>query len=38
MKQYCNYEIGFELLLYNAAFTIVGLLCLLKKQNHAINQ
>ena len=38
MKQYCSYEIGFELLLYNAAFTIVGLLCLLKKQNHAINQ
>lgn len=30
-KQYFSYEIGFELLLYNAAFTIVGLLCLHKR-------
>lgn len=28
MKEYCAYEIGFELLLYNAAFTVLGLLLL----------
>ena len=37
MKAWCGYTIGFELLLYNAAFTIVGL-CLLRlpgRQNQA---
>lgn len=32
MAEYFGYTIGFELLLYNAAFTIVGLLLLLKPQ------
>ncbi len=31
MKQYLSYEIGFELLLYNAAFTVMGLLLLRKR-------
>lgn len=30
LKEYCNYTTSFELLLMNAAFTILGLLLLLK--------
>ena len=28
LNKYCDYQVGFELLLYNAAFTIIGLLLL----------
>lgn len=33
LKEYCDYTTSFELLLMNAAFTILGLLLLLRKDN-----